>query len=207
MLSASQSTTCTFLIGTNSRFADRSFEGQRFATPPTYKKLEISLTLPKSTTSDFLIDNFCTLSASCPSPASSLERPASSNSNRHIPELESSLSYRKQSTENFLIAKFRPMHRKLGQCGASSTRSRLLTLDSRLPPLIANETHSRKASSACEQSTYQILIANEFHHWHSSKITARQRAYRMTPEVINSGLSAGMALRNPHFAARGASLG
>ena len=29
--------------------------------------------------------------------------------------------------------------------------------------LIANETHSRKESSASKQSTYEILIANEFH--------------------------------------------
>jgi hypothetical protein len=31
------------------------------------------------------------------------------------------------------------------------------------PSLIANETHSREKSSACKQSTYKILIANEFH--------------------------------------------
>jgi hypothetical protein len=31
------------------------------------------------------------------------------------------------------------------------------------PALIANETHSREDSSACKQSTYHFLIANEFH--------------------------------------------
>jgi hypothetical protein len=29
--------------------------------------------------------------------------------------------------------------------------------------LIANETHSREKSSHCKQSTYEFLIANEFH--------------------------------------------
>jgi hypothetical protein len=44
-------------------------------------------------------------------PASNLEPPATEFSNRQYPELESLVSYRKQRTEGFLIAKFRHMLR------------------------------------------------------------------------------------------------
>jgi len=44
-------------------------------------------------------------------PASNLEPGAPATSNRQCPELESLVSYRKQRTESFLIAKFRPMLR------------------------------------------------------------------------------------------------
>ena len=87
-------------------------------------KLDFPPSLAKSNTSNFLIDNFGALvvrrppqqlvypdagmaaKADC---APSFEPPASGNSNRQCPELETDLSHRKQRTEFFLIAKFRPM--------------------------------------------------------------------------------------------------
>ena len=40
---------------------------------------------------------------------------------------------------------------------------RLLTFDSRLLFLIANDMHSPKMPSHCKRSTYEFLIANEIH--------------------------------------------
>ena len=147
------------------------------------EKLDFSITTAESTISNFLIDNFGALivrrppqqlvyhdarraaKADC---TSSIELPVSSNSNRHIPELESGLSHRKQRTgprsnrHKFAFCNSCPVaaSRVLDE---SSFDFRLSTLDSRLPSLIANATHSREESSDCKQSTYKILIANEFH--------------------------------------------
>ena len=156
-------------------------------------KLDFSASLAKSITSNFLIDNFCTLLRSpvskstsvgssgtlhsplacCAAAASSrrrvtrhslvLTKEGSLPSNRQCPELEMGLSHRKQRTEIFLIANFRPMLRNLIQRGERVDCSRLSTLDSRLPSLIANDTHSREKSSYSKLSTYQFLIANVFH--------------------------------------------
>ena len=81
-------------------------------------------------------------------------------SNRHIPELESPVSHRKQR-----IGPLSNRH-KFAFCNFSS-----LFIPASLPPclsvsspiLIANDMHSRKSSSACKKSTYEILIANEMH--------------------------------------------
>ena len=73
-----------------------SFERRTGIMSTNSAKLDFPPNPTKSTTSKFLIDNFCTVSAFRFSPASSFELPASRNSNRHIPLLESVLSHRKQ---------------------------------------------------------------------------------------------------------------
>jgi len=186
MLSASQSATCNFLIG-------KKFNISRSPSPaaapiplPPSKLLDFSLTSPKSITSKFLIDNFgaCltrrppwprTVAAegshSAPLSFASFAPFASSTScisNRPSPRLEMVVSYRKQemalisNRPQFVLSNFAlrapaaPKHAaaKAGPWPLSS--------------LIANETHSREESSACKQSIYQILIANEFHRCGSS---------------------------------------
>ena len=98
MLSISKTGTSNFLIGNNFN-TSRSPSPAAACIPLTaFKRLEILLTRPKSITSDFLIDNFCTPSASLFVRTSSFEPPTSS-SNRHIPELESPVSHRKQRIE------------------------------------------------------------------------------------------------------------
>ena len=93
--------------------------------------------------------------------------------------LDPMLTHRKHGTSHFLIDNFRVLYAQhalepfnsapfsLPPCIPASlhpsSRSRLSTLDSGLPSLIANETHSRAESSNCKQDTYEILIANEFH--------------------------------------------
>ena len=92
-------------------------------------------------------------------------------SNRPSPRLEIPVSPRKQTIApipnrpKFAFCNSRPLAALKGLNVPSSVavQSRLLTLDYKLPPLIANDMHSRKSSTACKQSTYQILIANEFH--------------------------------------------
>ena len=152
-------------------------------------KLDFPLNLTESATSKFLIDNssgfsmkpFTLSSSAVPGVVEGSRLPqqtavilssasfaffassASSISNRQSAELEIGLSHRKQRTENFLIAKFRPIMRQLHCFGPIAVCSRLSTVDSRLPVLIANETHSREESSYCKRSTYNFLIANEFH--------------------------------------------
>ena len=134
MLSASQFTTCNFLIGKN-------FNTSRFPSPvadrlslSTFKKLEISPTAPESITSKFLIDNSehasCDVRRSSP-PAHRLpavarvavgSRPAACSSlvtrhlslfsNRPTPRLETAVSHRKQRIDpvsnrpNFTVIKF-----------------------------------------------------------------------------------------------------
>ena len=131
------------------------------------EKLDFPVSRSKSTTSHFLIDNSCTLSRSVFLPASNLKPPTSRTSNRQYEILEPHVSHRKQRTGNFLIANFRPMFRKLADRAARGSgigRSlSLVTCHSPLILLIANDMHSRKQSSNCKQSTYEILIANEFH--------------------------------------------
>ena len=111
--SASKQITYEFLIANAFQSSPLIFGDAEssWSSPPSAapKLLDFPSSHTKHTTSYFLIDNFCTFSWPGSHPASSLEPPASKTSNRHIPELESSLSYRKQSTENFLIAKFRPI--------------------------------------------------------------------------------------------------
>jgi hypothetical protein len=152
-------------------------------------KLDHHVTCTKHATSHFLIDNFERLPregvhpersrrvtplqkrfAAKPGPASSIQPRASRISNRQSPELESRLSHRKQRTENFLIAKFRPILPSAvpAALGAGSSlrpspNFRLSTLNSRLLSLIGNEMHSRAESSGCKQRTSHFLIGNEFH--------------------------------------------
>jgi hypothetical protein len=59
-------------------------------------KLDHRVTHTKHTTSHFLIDNFRVLYPPFSFPACSIQTPASRISNRHIPELESLVSHRKQ---------------------------------------------------------------------------------------------------------------
>ena len=58
MLSASQFATCNFLIGTNFNVSNSLSSLAASIPTPTLQKLGISLTLPKSTTFEFLIDNW-----------------------------------------------------------------------------------------------------------------------------------------------------
>jgi hypothetical protein len=102
----------------------RSVLRQAFG-PPT-KLLDFPLTCRKQSTSHFLIDNFGAYLTRRPAPARRGERrvngclapgftqtshlkPRTCSSNRQRPELEIGLSHRKQRTENFLIANFRPI--------------------------------------------------------------------------------------------------
>jgi hypothetical protein len=154
------------------------------------KLLDFPLTHRNQSTSQFLIDNFgASLSRRPPWRVNAFTAPKHSGaeeghspmiSNRQCPELEIDLSHRKQRTENFLIAKFRPMLPSLVPLALGTDRSlhpspdlRLSTLNSRLSSLIANETHSREESCSCKQSTYKILIANENH----SRMTRHQRHF------------------------------
>jgi hypothetical protein len=148
------------------------------AISPLSKLLDLPLNCRKHSTSQFLIDNFerslafnpPKQSDACPPwRAQASELPTISNC--QSPELEISLSHRKQRTENFLIAKSRPMlpslnqhlSREMGPRWQRIPDSRLSTLNRELPSLIANEPHSREESCACKQTTYKILIANEFY--------------------------------------------
>ena len=153
-------------------------------------KLDFRLNCTKHATSHFLIDNFraCILRRSSQQPvhpdvgrvrepdrASSLKPPASRNSNRHIPELESPVSCRKQR-----IGPISNRH-KTAFCNFVSFRhcSHSVPVTCHLPLiLIANETHSRKQSSACKQSIYKILIAIEFHSQIASEIAPRDRQHK-----------------------------
>ena len=134
-----------------------------------YAKLDFCPNPAKSITSNFLIDNFGALivrrppqqllypdagraaKADC---TPTFEPPVSRNSNRHIPGLESALSYRKQRT-----APLSNRH-KFAFCNSASASP----TSSLKPPasrnLIANDVHSRKESTQYKQSTYKILIAN-----------------------------------------------
>ena len=137
------------------------------------QKLDVHVTRTKHSTSHFLIDNFCTFtglpqvagfgpstsSASCDSFASSFS-PASRISNRPCPRLETPVTHRKQTIAPISN---RPQFSlcKLGAFDSLSPTFNLGHPTSRT--LIANDLHSRKESSTCKQSTYQFLIANEFH--------------------------------------------
>ena len=92
-------------------------------------------------------------------------------SNRHIPELESPVSHRKQrigplsNRHKIAFCNFHPLT-TLNESSVSlplAFQSRLSTLDHRLPSLIANDMHSREESSPCKQTTCNFLIANEIH--------------------------------------------
>ena len=127
-------------------------------------KLDFRLTPSKQTTSHLLIDNFCTGSAPLPFPTSSLGLQTSS-SNRPSPRLEILVSHRKQTVgpisnrPKFALCNFRCLSfsASVPPCHFASS-----------PLLIANDMHSRAESSACKQSTYQILIANAFHYLRST---------------------------------------
>ena len=153
-------------------------------------KLDFHVSQLKSITSIFLIDNSCTHSWSQAFPASSFQPPASRNSNRHIPELETGLSHRKQSIGPLSNRhKFAFCQRAALTLSAvegfiprlplpaslpSSSHSQLSTLYCKLPFLIANDLHSREESSNWKQSTYSFLIANEFH----TRISSLRRGFR-----------------------------
>src|SRR5690348_1236636 len=192
MPSASQFATCDFLIGKNFNFS-RSPSRLAASIPlPISKKLELPLTMPKSITSNFLIDNLgaCLTRRPPQLPSPDADRTSKSQvftlvaaegsqplpwssasfasfasstsciSNRQIPELESPVSHRKQTIgplsnrHKFAFCNFRLLliPASLPPCLLASS-----------PPLIANDMRSREESSLCKQSTYQILIANEFH--------------------------------------------
>ena len=162
-------------------------------------KLDFFLSLPISSTSKFLIDNFQQVSSRAGEHISSASFASwvSCISNRHIPRLEMPVSCRKQritplsNRPQFAFFNFHdlrdlsalkrsfhlpPLHHVLPL--PPHLRSRLLTFDSftlrnegRLPSLIANETHSREESNNWKQSTYQFLIANEFHSQNAQNLT------------------------------------
>ncbi len=168
-------------------------------------KLDFRPNPAKSTTSKFLIENLngfsgkpFTLSAveesrpprhlaaeACP--ASSSEPPASRKSNRHIPELESGLSYRKQRIGplsnrhkftffNFAVFAFP---------GPSSRTSNIEPPTSRI--LIENDMRSREMPSGCKHSTYEFLIANEFHSRFAPKIAPRDRQHERHSKLRYNG--------------------
>ncbi|HKW89727.1 MAG TPA: hypothetical protein VJN21_13345 [Candidatus Acidoferrales bacterium] len=110
-------------------------------------KLDFNLTPPNPTTSQFLIDNFCVPFPSHRTPASSIEPLASRTNRPYFAFFNFSVPFRSVSQRHFL---------------AHTEHSRLSTIRSRLPCLIANDMHSREKSSPWKQSTYEILIANEF---------------------------------------------
>ena len=169
-------------------------------------KLDFPLTPSQHTTSQFLIDNFCTLLRSPASKGTSVGSPralhpplatrhSSLPSNRHNLELEMPVSHRKQRigpiSNRHKIA-FCNIHvgaALIGPttCSSVAVRSQLLTLDCKLSPLIANETHSRKQSSTCKQGTYKILIANEFHSRISSEIVPRDRQHERHIKIRYNG--------------------
>jgi hypothetical protein len=110
---------------------------------------------------------------------------ASCTSNRHIPELESLVSHRKQRIgprSNRHKFAFCNLDRSRGssafpvcpvrsRCERHRTPQRiclgphplLSTVHFRLPLLIGNETQSPVKSSYCKKSTYKFPIGNEFH--------------------------------------------
>ena len=73
---------------------------------------------------------------------------------------------------------------KQDQRGSSTLRSWLSTLDSQLPPLVANETHSPEESNVCKQSTSKFLIANDFH----SQTNTQRHCSR--PDLLSSSAMA-----------------
>src|SRR5690348_14681851 len=185
MLSASQFATCNFLIGTNFNISHSPSSVAASIPTPTLQKLEISLTAPKSFTSEFLIDNsehaLCDVRRSGrrrtgtpharPFPA--LKHLAAKAvcsrlstvdsrllSNRPSPRLEMPVSHRKQTIAPISN---RPKFAVCNLRSFSFLASLPPCLSASSPLLIANDMHSRKSSSPCKQSTYQILIANEFH--------------------------------------------
>ena len=124
----------------------------------------------KQNTSQFLIDNFGAHILQRPPQrriadayrTSNLEPPTSSP-NRPSPRLEMPVSHRKQTAgpiSNRPQIAFSNSRYFRAPSSASPT-SNLEPLSSRI--LIANETHSRRESCGCKHSTYEILIANEFH--------------------------------------------
>ena len=154
MLCTSKMATSNFLIGTP--LSPLWFLRPDYVSFP--KLLEFSLTPGSSTTSQFLIDNFCTLSASKIVQNSNLESQTSS-SNRHNPELEIELSYRKQRSgpgsnrHKFAFCNFRiyplvrcfrsSILRLFPQPSAFVPRllgSRLSTLNSQLFPVSADKS-------------------------------------------------------------------
>ena len=116
-------------------------------------KLDFSLTCSNQSTSQFLIDNFCS-GSDC---SSLVTRHLSLPSNRPSPRLEILVNHRRQrigpisNRPKFAVCKF--------HCSSFLASS---------PLLIANDMHSHEESSTCKQSTYQILIANEFHYLQST---------------------------------------
>ena len=121
---ACKQSTYLFLIESEFHCADSCY-----FIRPERKLLDFPLTASKSTTSQFLIDNFeRSLAFTAPKRASA----------------KAGLSRR-------------------SRLSAKADHSRLSALDSRVASLIANETHSRADSTASKQSTYEFLIANEFH--------------------------------------------
>ena len=172
MLSASQFRASDFLIATESR----SCSSPSVALPPALyssserrraipKLLDSSLTAAKSTTSQFLIDNFCVLCPSHRAPASSIEPLASRTNRPYFALCNSRLLRGIPNHAHAEIAQTLLRHgpRLTGHCALSSGRSRLSTFDCKLSSLIENDMHSREESSACKQSTYHFLIENEFH--------------------------------------------
>ena len=105
-------------------------------------KLDFPLTIAKSTTSNFLIDNFCTFLRSPASKSTSLGGSSA---------LDPSLACPERSRRITCL----PRAESRGHLPALTKEGSLL--------LIANDTHSREVSSHCKISTYKILIANEFH--------------------------------------------
>ena len=133
------------------------------------KLLDSSLSHTKHTTSQFLIENSCTFSSPLTLLTSDLES-LNSSSNRPSPRLEMPVSHRKQTTgpisnrPKFALCNFRCLSfsASVPLCHCASS-----------PLLIASDMHSRAESSACKQSTYRILIANEFQYLRSTNNISR----------------------------------
>ena len=134
------------------------------------KLLDSSLSHTKHTTSQFLIENSCTFSSPLTLLTSNLEF-LNSSSNRPSPRLEILVSHRKQTVgpisnrPKFALCNFRCL-----SFSASVTPCHFASS----PVLIANDMHSHAESSACKQSTYRILIANEFHYLRSTNNYVRR---------------------------------
>jgi len=152
---------------------------------PNPKLLDYSLTHRKHNTSQFLIDNFgvylsqasSLLSSSAPSPSFSSASFASFASSASASHGSLPLCLPASGTSN------RPQIAVFNSA-ASRRSARLCPTSNVKPPtsriLIANETHSRAESSLCKQSTYEILIANEFH----SLISPHERFFYPEAESV-----------------------
>ena len=124
----------------------------------------------------------------CPS-TGSLERHSVSSGTMSTcaKKLKFGLSHTKLSTSEFLIDNFRGFSCSqafpaFSVCHPAASNTRLSAVDSRLLCLIDNDMHSRKESSCCKHSTYEMLIDNEFHcHERRSPLSSHASSASLPP--------------------------